>query len=458
LIQGVAPPLTLPPRGEGGANREGGIPDPPPYYGPYMARCRTFRYLLQPTTCQVVALELLLRRQCELYNAALEDRRGAWRWERRSVSFFDQCRTLTELRSVRPEILDCGVTVCRGTLKRLDRAFCAFYRRVASGQTPGFPRFKSVGRFDSVQWEDTCGWRLDSDSRRLHLCGIGGVKVRLHRPTRGTPKAITVAREGRRWFVSIRCTDVPAEPLPRTGHDVGIDLGVCALVATSDGDLITEGRFGHRAAQKLTETQRPLSTKHRGSNRRKRAVERVASAHRKVRNQRKDLAHKLSRQLVNNYDLIVCEDLRVSNMVRRPKPKPNEEGGFDPNGARAKTGLDRSIHDAGWGVLLSFLVYKAEQAGRELITVHARHTSQMCSRCEHISRDNRVSQAEFRCQACGHEAHADTNAAVNILRAGRAQQALACVGSHDPLPDTTDRYPRPVDPRVVDGRPDLKGC
>ena len=196
-------------------------------------------------------MELLLRQQCELYNAALEDRRGAWKWERRSVSYFDQCRTLTELRSVRPEVLDCGVTVCKGTLKRLDRAFCAFYRRIQSGQTPGFPRFKSVGRFDSVQWEDTCGWRLHPDRRRLHLYGIGVVKLRLHRQIRGTPKAITVAREGRRWFVSIRCVDVPAEPLPRTGRDVGIDLGICALVATSDGDLITEGRFGRQAAHKL---------------------------------------------------------------------------------------------------------------------------------------------------------------------------------------------------------------
>ena len=206
-----------------------------------MARCRTFRYLLQPTTRQVGALEVLLRQQCELYNAALEDRRGAWKWERRSVTYVSQCRTLTELRNARPEILEHRVTVCRGTLKRLDRAFCAFYRRVERGETPGFPRFKSVKRFDSVQWEDTTGWRLDSDLRRLRLLGVGEVTLRLHRPIKGTPKAITVAREGPRWFVSIRCVDVPACPLPRTGRDVGIDLGVCAIVATSDGELVTEG-------------------------------------------------------------------------------------------------------------------------------------------------------------------------------------------------------------------------
>jgi putative transposase len=149
-----------------------------------------------------------------------------------------------------------------------------------------------------------------------------------------------------------------------------------------------------------------------------------------VRNQRKDLAHKLSRQLVNDYDLIVCEELLVSNMVRRQKARPSAKGGFVPNGAGAKAGLDRSIHDAGWKVLLSFIAYKAEEAGRELITVDPRHMSQTCSRCEHVSKDNRLTQAEFRCQACGFQAHADTNAAVNILRAGKAQQALACTGSN----------------------------
>jgi len=165
-----------------------------------MGRCRSYRYLLQPTVPQRTRFEALLRNQCELYNAALEERRGAWTWERRSVSYIDQSRTLTTLRAARPEILDHGVTVCRGTLKRLDRAFGAFYRRCRAGQSPGYPRFKSSRRWDSVQWEDTCGWALNTESRRLRLLGIGEVKVRLHRELRGTPKAITVAREGRRWW------------------------------------------------------------------------------------------------------------------------------------------------------------------------------------------------------------------------------------------------------------------
>src|ERR1700694_1485325 len=156
-----------------------------------MGRCRSYLYLLQPTARQRSALEGLLRSQCELYNAALEERRGAWKWERRSVSYVGQCRTLTELRAVRPDTLEYGVTVCRGTLKRLDRAFAAFYRRCRNGQTPGFPRFKSVRRWDSVQWEDTNGWRLDSDRYRLRLFGIGEGRGHLPRPIRGNPEEIT---------------------------------------------------------------------------------------------------------------------------------------------------------------------------------------------------------------------------------------------------------------------------
>ncbi len=394
-----------------------------------MGRCRSYRYLLQPTVPQRARLEVLLHNQCELYNAALEERRGAWTWERRSISYVDQSRTLTTLRAARPEIFDHGVTVCRGTLKRLDRAFGAFYRRCRAGQTPGYPRFKSSRRWDSVQWEDTSGWRLNTESRRLRLLGIGEVKVRLHRELGGTPKAITVAREGRRRWVTVRCTDVPATPLPATGQQVGIDLGVCAQVATSDGQLVVDGRYGRSARARLAVAQRQLATKHRGSRHRERQVEVVAAAHRKVRNQRKDLAHTLSRQLVNRYDLIVHEDLTIATMMRRPRPRRAEDGTYEPNGAAAKAGLNRSISDAGWGQLLQCIAYKAEDAGRDVIAVDPRHTSQRCSSCGHIDRENRRIQVEFQCRACGHEAHADVNAAMNILRAGRARQAPACDGS-----------------------------
>ena len=128
------------------------------------------------------------------------------------------------------------------------------------------------------------GWRLDEAVGRLHLMAVGAIKVRLHRPIQGTPKAITLRREGRRWWVTIRCVDVPADPLPPTGRQVGMDLGVQVLVATSDGALLLNERFGARAAGRVAAAQRALAHKQRGSQHRRRAVERVAAAHRHVRN------------------------------------------------------------------------------------------------------------------------------------------------------------------------------
>jgi putative transposase len=381
---------------------------------------------LHPTVRQTQALLRQLDYQRELYNAALEEHVGAWKWERRSVTYVDQCRNLTGLSDLRPEVTASGVTLCRGTLKRLDRAFTAFYRRTKSGETPGFPRFKSARRFDSLQWEDTSGWKVKVDSRRLYLLGIGDVKANYHRSLEGTPKAITVKREGTKWWLSVRCVDVPAMPLDPTGREVGVDLGVVNLVATSDGERIEGEHFGSRARDQLAQAQRKLSTKQRGSNRRRRQVEEVARLHRRVANQRGNAAHQLSRQLVNDYDLIVLEDLAITNMVRAPraKPDPDAPGAYLPNGAASKAGLNHSIHDAGWGTLALLLSYKAESAGRIVVTVDPRYTSQTCAECGHVEAGNRVSQAVFRCLSCEHVAHADVNAARNILRAGRARQAL----------------------------------
>jgi putative transposase len=377
-----------------------------------------------------LALTAQLNYQRELYNAALEERIGAWQWNHRSVNYVDQCRTLTGLSDLRPEVLASGTVLCRGTLKRLDRAFAAFYRRVKSGETPGFPRFKSAQRFDSLQWEDRSGWKVKERDRRLYLLGIGEVKANYHRALRGVPKAVTVKREGTKWWVSVRCVDVAAEPLEPTGRDVGLDLGITNLVATSDGELILAEHFGSRARAQLASAQRALATKQRGSNRRKRQVETVARLHRKVASQRLNAAHQLSRRLVNDYDLIVLEDLKITHMVRSPKAiaDPDQRGSFLPNGASAKAGLNRSIHDAGWATLTSLLSYKAESAGRMVVRVKAHHTSQRCAQCGHVDAGNRVTQAAFRCQQCGHEDHADLNAASNILRAGRARLAPASVG------------------------------
>jgi len=379
---------------------------------------RAYKFVLQPTVAQTRRLESLLAVQCELYNAALEERRGAWRREGRRVTRFEQFAELAGLREVRPDVMIFGVCVARGTLTRLDLAFTAFFRRVKAGQKPGYPRFRSRSRFDSVSWPDRSGWALDAERRRLRVQGVGQIKVRLHRDMQGIPQTATLRREGRRWVCVIFCAEVAAAPLAPTGRAVGVDVGLANLVATSDSEFVPNLQPGRVLAARVAGAQRAVARKRRGSARRRKAVARLAELRRHEANIRRDVAHQVSRALINRYDLIAHEELAIANMVRTARGTIAEPG----TNVAAKAGLNRSINDAGWATLLRFISYKAESAGRDVIAVRAAYTSQTCSSCGHIAKENRPSQAVFRCQACGHTTHADTNAAVNILRAGLAQR------------------------------------
>jgi len=381
---------------------------------------RSAKYLLQPTKGQRRRLDHLLWQQRKLYNSALEERKTAWESEQRSVTRYEQFAGLNDMAETNPDLAQYGTRVARGTLTRLDLAYKAFFRRCRAGESPGHPRFKGRHRWDSVTYSEASGWKVDSDTSRLYLMGVGHIRVKLHRSLPGRPKTAVVKREGRKWWVVVQCDQVPARPLDPTGRQVGVDLGVTSILTTSDGEHLANPRFTRKAAERLAAAQRDLDRKVKYSNRRRKAVQRVAAHHRKVANCRRDLAHQTSRALIDSFDLIVHEDLPITNLVGRPAPRPNEEGAFDPNGAAAKAGLNRSIHDAGWGQLLRFLTYKAEDAGREVIAVDPRNTSRTCSSCGHCEKANRLSQSVFRCLGCGHQAHADENAAINILRAGLA--------------------------------------
>ncbi|WP_246080932.1 RNA-guided endonuclease InsQ/TnpB family protein [Nonomuraea mesophila] len=250
----------------------------------------------------------------------------------------------------------------------------------------------------------------------VRLQGVGHVRVHQHRPVEGRVKTIAVKREGSRWYVVLSCDDVPAETLPATGAVAGIDLGVASLVTTSDGEHVANPRHLAATADRLADAQRDLARKKRGSKRRRKAVARVATLHAKVRRQRLDGAHKAALALVRDHDVIVHEALQVANMTRSASGTVEAPG----RNVAAKSGLNKSILDAGWGVFLQVLAHKAESAGRELIAVNPASTSRTCAACGHCAKENRVSQAVFACTACGHTAHADVNAAVNILRAGLA--------------------------------------
>ena len=355
-------------------------------------------------------------------------RREAWRKGRHRVNFYSQDAQLKEIRADDAERYARWAFSCeRAVVRRLDRAFQGFYRRVKTGQKPGYPRFRGHGWWHSIEWSQKVGARWDSVPHRtvtrVYFKGVGHVRVHQHRPVKGKVKTITAKREDGRWHVILACDDVPTEPLEATGSAVGIDMGVASFLTTSDGTHVPNPRYLAAAAGRLTAVQRALARKKRGSTRRRKAAAKVARLHGKIRRQRLDHAHKASLAVVRAHDLIVHEELRIANMTARPRPRPDGTGNYGPNGAAAKGGLNKSIHDAGWGIFLRVLSAKAESAGRTTIAANPRHTSQRCAQCGSVAAGNRVSQAEFRCLGCGHEAHADVNAAQNILRAGLALQA-----------------------------------
>lgn len=392
---------------------------------------RSFKFLLRPTVGQEQALTEMLRDHASLYNAALENRRDSWRDRKLSATYGTQSAQLSAIRAFDPERQGrWSFNSQQATLRRLDKAFAAFFRRVKAGETPGYPRFKGAGWFDTVTWPsdgDGCRWDSTPQSgggTRVRFQGVGHVKVHQYRPVLGRIKTVSVKREGRKWFVVLSCDDVPAVPLPATGAVVGIDMGIASFLTTSDGEHVENPRHGRAAAERLGAAQQALARCKRGSNRRKKVRARVAAAHGKVRRQRLDHAHKTALALVRDFDVIAHEDLRITNMVRAPKPKPDPEapGAFLPNGAAAKAGLNRSIQDAGWGLFLGILHAKAESAGREVIPVDPRNTSRTCPECGHVSGENRVTQEKFHCVTCGHTAHADVVGAINVLRAGLARR------------------------------------
>ena len=392
---------------------------------------RSATYRLYPTARQRLALEELLEIQRQLYNAALEERRGAWRWEGRAVTRYDQYNGLTAAEDWCPELARFGRRVAQGTLDRLDEAFGHFQRRVRAGQRAGFPRFKGPNRWDSVQWSNAGGsWRMTPTGQgsygRLYVQGVGHLSVKLHRRFDGArPVKLVVRRRLRGWEATVVYRDVTVQPLPPTGRAAGIDVGIAVLAAVADNhgsvELVANPAPLTQSLRRLQQAQRALAAC-RGSNRRRRARQRVARLYERTRHQRRNHAHQLSARLVADYDLIAVEDLRITNMTRAGRGTPESPG----TNVAAKSGLNRSILDAGWGQLINLLTYKAEGAGRKLVRVAAAHTSQTCPRCGVTNPASRPDRDHFACTTCGHSTHPDANAAQVILAVATGRLVVNC--------------------------------
>ena len=360
---------------------------------------RTFRYRIYPSRRQQLALEEHLRFACDLYNAALEQRRYGWRAGQR-IGYVSQCRDLTELRAAGDGPAKMSCSAMRDPLGRLERAFQAFIRRVRAGEKPGYPRFRTWRRHDSLTWDEA--WSIRE--RRLALQGIGHLKVRWHRelPSSATVRTVTVRRLAGRWYVCFALELPAARPIRVAGAAVGVDLGVTYFAALSTGELIPGPRAYRAAARRLRVAQRRLSRRASGSRRRRKAALLLARQHERIRNLRQNHAHHLSKRLVSQFRMIAVEDLRVRALSR---------------GLLAK-----DINDQGWAAFLRLLGYKAEDAGVQVVPVPPGGSSQACSCCG-TSVPKLLSERTHRCPNCGLVVDRDVNAARNILRLGMSRQA-----------------------------------
>jgi len=396
---------------------------------------QAYKFRLYPTRKQLARLQETLDACRQLYNAALTERGDAYNFHVKQhpnyydesarlarsreigINYYSQANQLPEIKDLREDYHDIHSQVLQDVLRRVQKAFDAFFRRCKHGEEPGYPRFQGKGHYASFTYPQA-GFSLTHDNR-VCLSKIGAIKVKLHRTIKGTIKTCTIKREGDHWYVVFAC-EVERMPLPENHEAVGIDLGLLHFATLSTGETIENPRYYRKAAKRLERLQQALSRKQRGSTRRRKAAKQVAKAHRKVANQRKDFLHKASKQLVNRYGTIVFEELQPANMSKRPKPKQDENGKYLPNGAAAKGGLNKSIVDAGWAMFQQFCLYKAANAGREVLFVTPNYTSQVCSGCGQVKKKD-LSERWHSCE-CGCSLDRDHNAALNILRLGRSLQ------------------------------------
>jgi putative transposase len=366
---------------------------------------KSYKYKLTPTPEQACQLDRTLMLCRHVYNAAIGERREAWRMCGVSVSYYQQKAELPDIKADMPEYAEVNSQVLQDVVLRIERAFQAFFRRVQAGETAGYPRFQGRNRYHSFtypQVDEHGSARLDNGF--LVLSKIGRVGVRWSRPLDGTPKTVTISHEADGWYVIISCVDVPAQPLPPTGRETGIDVGLKVFLITADGEVVENPRLHRRGEKKLKKAQRRVSRRKKGSYRRRKAAGRLGKQHQTVKRQRADFHHKTALTLLRQYDTIYLEDLRIANMVRNRR-------------------LAKSISDAGWAQFRTILEAKAACAGRRVVAVPPAYTSQDCSGCgARIPKS--LSVRTHVCTSCGLVLDRDENAARNIQWAGQALRGV----------------------------------
>ena len=365
---------------------------------------RVFRYRLKPTKAQVTKLNEQLELCRWVYNETLAMRKNAFEQEGESISYFESKRMLPIWKESKPELRSVHSQVLQDVVLRVNLAFGAFFRRVKAGEEdPGYPRFKGKNRYDSISYPQS-GFSIDGNM--IWLSKIGDIKFKLHRPIDCVFKRLTIRRSStKKWYVSFLVEESEKHFLPYSEEIVGIDMGILNFAALSNGEVVTNPRFLLADEERLKKAQSKRDKLPKGSPRRRKASKAVSHLYERVTNRRENFAQQLSRQWINQYGVIVFEDLNITKMVHNHN-------------------LAKSILDANWNKLIQYTSYKAEDAGRKVVLVNPANTSQMCSCCGQIVKKD-LSIRIHDCPYCGLSIDRDLNAALNIARLGLQSLASA---------------------------------
>jgi putative transposase len=358
---------------------------------------RIYEFKIRPNKSFVLACENVLTQCQRLYNACLQQRISLYNYTGKSISWIEQCQQVTELREEFTEHRLIPRNIQTDVVKRLDKAYQAFFRRLKCGEKAGFPRYRSRDRYNSFEYAVDQRHSFPLIGNKLRVAGVGTTRVKVTREIQGQVKIIRIVKRASGWFAQLVCTGIPKEILPKTDQSIGLDVGLEKFATLSNGEQVDNPRYAKKAQSVIANAQRVLSRKVKGSNTRKKAKAVVAKAHARIANQRKDFAFKLAKDLVNRFDIIAVEKLNIKSM--------------------AKDHFAKQINDASWGNFTNALRFKAECAKKSVVEVNPKYTSQDCSNCSHrqkITLTNRV----YLCPKCGLSLNRDHNAAINILRRG----------------------------------------
>lgn len=367
-----------------------------------------YKFRIYPNRQQEAMLDDTLETCRQLWNIALEDRKNAWEQGGISRSYEDQARLLTEEKQKHPELYSVHTHVLQDVLRRLKKAFDNFFRRcMECAKEKGYPRFKGKGRYRSFTYPES-GFKLEGS--RLTLSKItGSIRVFRHREIEGKVKTCTIKKDGTgAWYV-IFVTEAEATTKVEPLTAIGVDLGVSHAVVTSDSQCFDYPGYYVQAQKQNRMAEKSLHRKVKGSSNRKKAQHRLSVIGKRVTNLRDEFLHQVSRKLVDSADVIIFEDLNISGMLHNHR-------------------LAKHIQDVSWGKLIQFTQSKAERAGKSVVFVDPRNTSQRCSGCGTIVPKD-LSERVHDCPVCGLRVDRDHNAARNILTLGLRGRAYGDLAS-----------------------------